>query len=57
MQKEGTENLNKLLPALSGSCALLAFLDVGRNQCVLEILRNLRSAVCGDADGWMDCLG
>lgn len=30
--KDQTENLNTLLPALSGSCALLAFLDTGRNK-------------------------
>ncbi|GAA5959133.1 hypothetical protein JCM3765_006352 [Sporobolomyces pararoseus] len=29
---EQSEALNKLLPALSGSCALLAFLDTGRNK-------------------------
>lgn len=34
MNLEQTENLTKLLPALSGSCALLAFLDVGRNKYV-----------------------
>lgn len=36
--KDGTmspsqiEALNSLIPALSGSCALLAFLDAGRNK-------------------------
>jgi len=29
---EQSEALNTLLPALSGSCALLAFLDAGRNK-------------------------
>lgn len=32
MTPEETESLNTLLPALSGSCALLAFLDAGRNK-------------------------
>lgn len=32
MSLEQTNALNLLLPALSGSCALLAFLDVGRNK-------------------------
>lgn len=31
---EQSEALQTLLPALSGSCALLAFLDTGRNKCV-----------------------
>lgn len=34
MSLEQTNALNQLLPALSGSCALLAFLDVGRNKYV-----------------------
>lgn len=34
MTPEQTEALNTLLPALSGSCALLAFLDAGRNKFV-----------------------
>lgn len=32
MTVEQTEALHTLLPALSGSCALLAFLDAGRNK-------------------------
>lgn len=32
MSPEQTEALTTLLPALSGSCALLAFLDAGRNK-------------------------
>ncbi|KAK4705771.1 pyruvate dehydrogenase phosphatase, partial [Phenoliferia sp. Uapishka_3] len=32
MSTEQTEALTTLLPALSGSCALLAFLDAGRNK-------------------------
>ena len=32
MSTEETAALNTLLPALSGSCALLAFLDAGRNK-------------------------
>lgn len=35
MSLEQTNALNLLLPALSGSCALLAFLDVGRNKWVV----------------------
>ncbi|GAA5998039.1 type 2C protein phosphatase PTC5 [Rhodotorula paludigena] len=38
---EHSEALNTLLPALSGSCALLAFLDAGRNK--------LHVAVTGDS--------
>ena len=36
MSPEQTEALNVLLPALSGSCALLALLDAGRNKLVLS---------------------
>lgn len=42
MSLEQTEALTTLLPALSGSCALLAFLDAGRNKCA--------SAVAGAGD-------
>lgn len=42
MSPEQTEALNVLLPALSGSCALLALLDAGRNKFVLFQLFPLR---------------